>query len=816
VKTLRGVDNMANFIPSFRDFVEPNLLSATPATIINQTNDPLNAPYIPVVYGLQRVVPPRIYTRVSDLDPNTLVCVYALSEGECLGVYRLFIDDVYVQTKSSMAVNETDIPNGSTNRTITTPVSTSAYADIAEFEFLSGNEKYLFDNFSKDGYESKLLVKHITSVNDRPSYPEDFCYLVCAFKYIPNTDSPYNGVPLLTIDLFGRRIAESVNSNTSTRFFSNNPVNCLYDYLTNTTYGCGLPQTSIDGFASGSSWRVARDYSNEIVLTTVTTSEVISATRYTLNKTLDTSRDRLDNIREILKVFLMMMPYIAGKFQLRLEKTETSEVDLNEDVLVTPLRITYPDGQSRFNSILYTYSDPNLGFAPVSKIYPTNATELANYLSEDNGNQNRLELSLPGVTNPLLAERIAKTYLNKSRAQAKYQFTVFKNLFAYKVGDVIRLKVSIPNLDFLSVRIVSMRLTEDDLITVEAYSHSNAFYEPFSGFTQDKPVYRNPIVPVPGGIVIQVPDINIEINPGQENPDQILPQPAPIVPTPSPTPTPEPDYVYNVNSSYSPTTIGGANDKFPNRFYAGWISPDDRNGTVTSFKDTTDYFPGVNSNKFVLRFQDATTIGGGYYGLYLKFVDRLAINSRLSLVYSLPNGRFGICRKFANRSDPTYFIWDPERPTDYVDVIDRITGNYQLTNFSEFVNDYAFNFNLSPKRNTTPESYSQDGFYSNELESLRFYPLGAAHRTKQTFIDGIQIRHYLNPTIGKQNFVTNSSTVNITVKLFHPVQKTYFGSYTIAFGPASMTQRDGPYNVIWESQNSYYQNTYFYYPNIPF
>jgi len=808
---------MASFIPSFRDFTQPDIINVTPNKIVKQSNSPLDAANIPVVYGLRRITPPRIFTRISDQDPNTLICVYALSMGECLGIYRLFVDDVYVQTDTAMAIDETNIPADSTNRTVVNPLGTSIFSGVAQFEFLAGNERAMYDDYNGsiarvDGFESKLLVQHIKNAGDRPTYDDDLCLLVCTFTDDGTDENPYNQIPVITLDLFGRRVRSSglVNDTYLNRSYSINPVECLFDYMTNGEYGCDMPVGIFDGLETGTSWDDVRDYCDVTEVTQIDDGSQISNTRYTMNKVLDTGTDRISNVLEILKTYLFLMPWIDGKFKLFEEGQGTPEVTINEDSIVSEFRITYPEANTRYNSVTYNYIEPQIGFSSVRRVFPAaTSTEYTTYLAEDNGNVRNLELSLTGVTNVLQAERIAKTYLLKSRLQAKYEFTVVKDFFKYRVGDIVNFSSNVPSLTLVPIRIVKMTVLDNDLITVEAYSHTNSFYTPFPDFTTQKPTYTQPLIPGTGG-VIQPGGDDIGINPpgGDDgNPGGDQPGPTPIVPDPDPEPTPIPDYAYTLVSG-SLDTVGGATDKYPYRFYEGAIAAGD---LFAATKEDGEYFPSP------ITFWDRncathTRFVNHTYRLCMTIVDRLAPdNARLAMVYQLPNNKYGICRKEQNTLAPDFYFWDPETPTDTVEVYNTTLGQNTIT-YQTF-KGYALELARNTKRNTKFPTRSFEGFYDFYFNNPEIYPTGGGFNNEHRDIHKQRIiRHYMNPMVGKPNFVGDDTSFTFRYKLYHPVTLEYYGSGEVLMGPQQITGTDAEAS----SQQEYFVASHQNYPGIPF
>lgn len=519
---------MANILPSYREFLEGKIQD--PNTVDqDQSNSALQTAPIPVVYGLQRVVPPRIFTGISESDPSSLICVYALSEGPCLGIYRLFVDDFYIETDQGMALDNDGSPNGTAN-TITTPKS-GPYQGLAQFEFMSGRE-YALSLVSAAG-RSAILETHI-SRNRRPDYDQELCYLVC--RFIDTGDTPYSGIPKVTVDLFGKQVADAGNPTQTILTYQTDPAAHLQDYLTNSVYGAGLPTSAIDT----SSFSAASTFFAGNTDVTTTNGQLLITKRYTSNLVVNTGNSVQQNINEMLKINSMMLPYINGKFTLVLDKAASAEVDVTENSLVESVQVTYPDRTSKYNKVNYTFKDPQRFFQDVTRQWPRTDDDASAFIDEDGGVINAAQLNLNSITDPYMAERIARQYLTKSRESAKYIFRVFKDFFKYQVGDVIRLKTIVPDIDFVEMRVTSMTLLSDYTVRVEAYTHKDEFYWPYNDYYNLPEDYRGPLIPTFGGLAApKTPDNPISVNPpepGEENPDQDEPgSPAPPGPPPPPT-----------------------------------------------------------------------------------------------------------------------------------------------------------------------------------------------------------------------------------------------------------------------------------------
>jgi len=634
--------------PNYRDFIEGVVLN--PVTERNEPpNNRLTDQPIPVVYGLQRINPPIMWYRLSDYDSRDLIVTYALSEGPCQGIYRLFVEDVYVETDQAM-----DDTNGVTN-TIVEPLS-GPFANVAEFEFMTGKE-YALGNTS-------LILNNIANPLDRPEYEDELCYLVVKYRWTGDDNSPYRDIPKLTIDLFGKQVPKSSPSDNLNLEYSTNPAKVLWDFMVNERYGAGFDASILDT----TSWQSAVTYFDANTNVTLTNGQLIVTKRVTTNVVLNTSNTVRSNLDSLLNACFGYIPYIDGKFIFDIEKADTPEVDFTENSLVGEVKVAYPDVGSRYNSVNYTFLDAEKDFTKVRKRYPVSDSDVNALIAQDNGHVNQGNFEFFSLTDPHMAERIARQYLEKSRNQLKFNFRVYKDAWQYKVGDVCRIKTLVPDLDYVEVRIISIAFNEDNTLDIEAYGHDDTWYTPFTDFFQVAEDYKKPLIPTPGGVLVPtIPAQPISINPpttpnpgpgdpgnpGEPDTAPILPV-QPGVPLPS-VPPDEPTYFLNptnVTNGASIPTVGNQN-----QYYIGYLETNTPAYIEEKTYELDEGYVGSTQNARLEFIEGAGQ--KGYYRFRPALTHRNLDETEIAYVYEVLPGQFGFAPTDPLRSTFVY-LWDPE------------------------------------------------------------------------------------------------------------------------------------------------------------
>lgn len=225
---------------------------------------------IAVVYGLRRVGGNDVYGYTFGNEDRDLYLVQTLSEGECDSIYQKGgVDQIWFGDKLWNTFGAS----------------------------LGDNVDYWFHN----GAPSQTVDTNLSSIDSNwTDALENTCYILFKLRY----DRDYfRGIPQRQVELKGKKLYDFRYGTTA---WSDNPTLCLYDFITNTRYGVGLPASQIDV----SSWTTIANYCD--------------TKNFTLNMVIKQDKSAWDIIQNILDHFRGRIGWWDGKFYLK-------AADLNEE-----------------------------------------------------------------------------------------------------------------------------------------------------------------------------------------------------------------------------------------------------------------------------------------------------------------------------------------------------------------------------------------------------------------------------------------------------------------------------------------------------
>jgi len=555
---------------------------------------------IPITYGLRRINGPIIYLTTKPTDTTTLYMAILLGEGQMGPIYRVFVDDLQVRFEAGLTAGQTPLPH---NTVIKPNVfdrlrpSASTNDELATFEYIDGR----FGNV-----RSTLLGEVYGSLG--PIYSET-AYLVCKFKF---REGKFSGLPKVTVDMFGR-LYTNLDGTWGTNPY--NPVDHLYDYMTNARYGAGIPTSQID--VAG--WTTL---ANTINTTGVLIQKgSVDTTPFIQNSiTLDPNDRISDNIKKIIDDHGLVLSYSGGKYRLTLESKTSTVTDLAESKILNSITINKSNSANRFTEYIVDYENSRSEYYSRSerepKLDPYPKTNV--YQIRDGGKKKVGRRSAPGITLQWLAQQTARKNLLKSRSQETYTFTALREAFQFTVGDVISVTATVPSLTAQKMRIIRMRVNENFEIEVTCVTHDDAFYPPFDDIFASQ-----------GAAINFPPNKEIPSDPGSTPPIPNDPPPNPGDPGGAPVippAIPKPVDIFTLDQIKTPAgelTKVAANTAWPtvtgnSDFYLGEIFIQRRslttNWSAPLARDTnTSFGPPNQGASGSLTFNAITYSSTGYY-----------------------------------------------------------------------------------------------------------------------------------------------------------------------------------------------------------
>ena len=440
---------------------------------------------IPVVYGYRKVGGTVVFAETGSTNNRYLYVAYVFSEGLVEGLREVFIDDWMLPVTLTASLNAGSVVD----------VTTDRYAGRVRLQWYPG-QYFTNPSASPVGNSVKTgIFAEAPSFTNRMTY-NGLAVLFARYEWKEiktqaDADSnPFSGnIPQVQVSLLGKRVASLLVDTTETQSYdtnpirySTNPAEILLDYLRNPRYGKGLKNEDIHW----DSWKKSARKCNQTV-TYLSTNSDITGPILTCNYVLDTAQTIFANTKTLLMGFRAYMPYVQGKYKLRIEDAG-NETDITSGVatiLMTAVaqpylkssyvgnvcdivgNVTYTgiDKGAKYNVVSVSYVDPDQKFSVQQVVYPETEAERQVYIDKDGGRENKLDATFPTLTNYAMAKDMARLLFNKSRRQETCSLTISSEGLELEPGDNIRIQSNVLNFGTDPWRIVS--LTVNDNMTVD-------------------------------------------------------------------------------------------------------------------------------------------------------------------------------------------------------------------------------------------------------------------------------------------------------------------------------------------------------------
>lgn len=487
---------------------------------------------VPVIYGYRKIGGTVVFAETGSTKNKYLWVAYVLGEGPVEGVREIFIDDWQLPVEQVTSVNAGSVVT----------VNADRYKDRVLLQFFPG---VYFSNPSSSPLGTTVKAGIFSGA---PSFKDtmDFNGLAVMFARYEWRDivsqadadnNPFSGsIPQLQVTMLGKKVAAIATAEVVTDYdstairYSTNPAEILLDYLRNPRYGKGLKQNDIDW----TSWKIAADKCNQTV-TYIATG--VQGPIMTCNFVLDTAQTLLSNTKSLLTGFRGYMPYVQGKYKLKIEDAghptdilsgaATIAATFTKDDMIGTVQYTGIEKSAKYNVVAISYVDPDQKFSVQQVIYPETESERQEYINLDGGRENKLEATFSTITNYAIAKDFARLLFNKSRQQETCSITVTSRAMELEPGDNIRIQSNILDFGTTPWRVISFKLNDDLSVELGCVKNSDDMY-PYVNVGEEDfvlPTY------VPKGSTIYYPVVIPAYPLGLVPPTNAL-QPTNFVPTP--------------------------------------------------------------------------------------------------------------------------------------------------------------------------------------------------------------------------------------------------------------------------------------------
>jgi hypothetical protein len=467
------------FMPKIPDIGNQDEASRQQGVLLQTQGSTVN---VPIVYGFRKVGGAVVFAETGSTNNRYLYVAYVFAEGLVEGLREVYIDDWLLPVDQ--------VGNLNAGKLVT--VNADRYKDRVQLRWYPG----VYYGDPKRSTVGTTVKGDIFA--EAPSFRSNMNFNGLAvlfaryeWKEIKTQEdadnNPFGGsIPQVQISVLGKRVASLLVNDTETQTYdatpvrySTNPAECLLDYLRNPRYGKGLSNSDIDWVT----WKRAARKCNQTV--TYLTSG-IQGPIMTMNMVVDTATTLMSNTKLMLQNFRAYMPYVQGKYKLRIEDAG-NETDIlsgsalivqtiTKDDIVSDITFNGIEKSAKYNVVAVTYVDPDQKWSNQQVVYPESEAERQIYIDQDGGRENKYDITLGGITNYAIAKDFARLIFNKQRRQESCVFTATSKALELEPGDCIRIQSTILDFGEDPWRVVSVKINNDMTVDLGCVRNPDDIY----------------------------------------------------------------------------------------------------------------------------------------------------------------------------------------------------------------------------------------------------------------------------------------------------------------------------------------------------
>jgi len=420
---------------------------------------------LPVIYGKRRVGGTPIFYHVSGDNNEFLHVVYAIAEGEIQGVSQVYLNndevntapDLYDTSLTGIIINEGE--GGNITHFPTENIHKPKYEAIVKYEIYNGTTTQTAD---------QDLISETNGAWTSSDRLQGVAYAIVRFKFEPEVFGN-TGIPQVNFDVIGKKTRSTTSGGTTYKVFSDNPADCIEDYLTNTIYGRSIPSSQIDT----TSFTTARN----ICDTEVTVGDKTQK-KYTCNGILNTNNKALDNIEKLLTSCRGSLIFSGGKYKLQIDDTGTAVQTFDEDNIVGAFELSLGGKEYKANKIRANFFNRNRDMQGDFAI-----VESTTFKTEDNGLSLERAIELPFTDQMERAQMISTINMKQSRQSLVFKFTSTIVGLRAEIGDVVFISLESLGWNTLNsnqgkkFKIMKLAIKNNDEVDITAREYDDDVYD---------------------------------------------------------------------------------------------------------------------------------------------------------------------------------------------------------------------------------------------------------------------------------------------------------------------------------------------------
>lgn len=426
----------------------------------------------PIIYGYRRVGSVPIFAETNGSDNQDLYVVYAICEGEIQGIRNIKVDGNTIGNSSSTYTAGTTFNGG--------------------YPYDGGRFAFQCFNGTENQSQSTLMNGSKSWGSAKRTLP-GLAYVAARFRWIASTQeeadrNPFGGgLPQLEFDVYGKKVYDVTTHAGGldlandyadlTKTYTTNPASCLLDYIMNPRYGAGYGKEYINADA----FKTAGDKFDTTVVHDAGNPGQSTSKIITCNGVISPDAQILENVKKLLSGCRTMMPFVQGRYKLKVEdggdptditsSTVTVAFDVTADHIIGQISLSGESKESKYNQVIVNYIDPDDEFSSQQEFFNTTGD-----LAIDDNETLTGEFTFDSLTNRAIAKDFARMIYQKSRNQRSIAFTATQELMDVEVGDIIRVTDTVLNLNQQTFRVVAMTLQNDSTVKLEAVEHDATIY----------------------------------------------------------------------------------------------------------------------------------------------------------------------------------------------------------------------------------------------------------------------------------------------------------------------------------------------------
>jgi hypothetical protein len=307
-------------------------------------------------------------------------------------------------------------------------------------------------------------------------------YLALLLYY--NEEVWTNGWPNVTALVKGVKCFDPRDS-TTTWAASQNPACAIWDFMTSTKYGMGIPSANLNT----ASFQAAANACDVLVAIPGPATQK----RFVCNGWLDPATNPQTNLRRLLSSCRGEIVRIGSEYHLQIRLTQAAEsytLDTTNIVDSGDFEFWRGGTSSVPNLITSTYIDPDLEYQPNDVSWPEAGAANA-YLTADNGFVNSQLIELPFTDDKYRAQQIGQVVLQEARADVGVALTADRSAIALQQGDVVKVTHPTPGWTDYEIWIIALGVLPDGNVRIVGRQYDATAYTLAALSTKDTPPGTN-------------------------------------------------------------------------------------------------------------------------------------------------------------------------------------------------------------------------------------------------------------------------------------------------------------------------------------